>query len=376
MSTVNWSAIYLGNMSDLDTDESTLAGEGAAGLLTTFGSPGTPLSDSVVTLQTNSNDGNSDIGRDNDGTTDTIVYETAPGGPTQSSTLDSIYQVNISFDYVGGGGGGGGTYYIVQDDAGQLFLLAPDNAFSFGGAGSAPFESLTVNSIDADFQVLPQSSVDGGSFQSTSAGPTICFLPDTRIATPAGEVAAGNLRVGNLVSTLDHGAQPILWVGCRHMSFREGDDEFRPYQFNQGTLGSGLPKRTLKLSKQHRLLLHRGGVEHLGPAVGFLALRGVSRMNAITKATFMTFLLPHHDIIFAEGMPIESFYLGNNGLAVLSKEERSEIKKACERHASGRLPHRPARPFLSRKQTVDALRCANPGQLSACRATCDWKEGV
>ncbi|MFL5283746.1 MAG: Hint domain-containing protein [Rhodopila sp.] len=50
----------------------------------------------------------------------------------------------------------------------------------------------------------------------------VCYVRGTRIATPQGESAVEALRVGDLVDTgsgLDgeRTAQPVKWLGCRHI---------------------------------------------------------------------------------------------------------------------------------------------------------------
>jgi hypothetical protein len=349
MSTVNWSAIYLRNFADFDSDEADLAAEDSSPLLTTFGSAANPMSDFVVNLQTVSNDGNSAIGRDNSGTPDTITYETSPGGATQTTTVDTIMRVDATVQLSDGGSGGGNGFFVIQDIDGNAFLLADDIFFTFGPLGSEAIDSITITSIDDDnITELTQSSVDDGPFVSTSAGPTICFLPETRIATPRGEVAADLLKVGDQIMTLDSGPQPILWIGRQHVRFRYGDEAFKPYRIKKGALGEGLPKRTLKVSKQHRLLLRGRKDEYLGPTIGFQSVRGVSRMNGVREATFMNFLLPRHEIIFGEGLPIESFYLGQSGLALLSHKDRLAICAAFGGAEIDRVSFPPARPLRGR----------------------------
>jgi hypothetical protein len=356
MSTVNWSAIYLGNMADLDTDESDRVAEGAGTVPSSFGSSGDPLSDYVITLETNSNDGNTRITRDNDATTDTITYETSPGGATQTSTLDTIFNASLNVVFADGSDRNLSGFNIVQDTEGNLFLLASDFAFS-GDTGSKAIDSISILSLNdgSNFSVK-QDDVDGGSFVSTSSGPTICFASHTRIATPLGEVAAGHLRAGDEIMTLDNGAQPILWVARQRMRFRRGRDAFKPYRFPKGVLGKGLPRRALDLSKQHRLLLRAGGGEHLAPAVGFAMLDGIAQMPAAQDVTFINFLLPGHQIIFAEGAPVESLYLGPNSLAILSKPARREIEAAIGTAEFSKGHPRRARPFLTRRQTATLLR--------------------
>ncbi|MBL9056263.1 MAG: Hint domain-containing protein, partial [Rhodobacteraceae bacterium] len=48
---------------------------------------------------------------------------------------------------------------------------------------------------------------------TTTPGTAICFLRGTRITTPDGPRAIEDLAEGDLVTTLDHGPQPIRWIG-------------------------------------------------------------------------------------------------------------------------------------------------------------------
>lgn len=357
MSTVNWSAIYLGNFADFDSDEADLEAEDSSALIATFGSAANPMSDFVVNLQTESNDGNSAIGRDNTSTPDTITFETSPGGSTETTTVDSIFRVHTEIQFSNGLGPISNGFFVIQDINGNAFFLADDQEFAFGQVNSRAIDSITITSISDDNRSeLTQSWVDAGPFVSTSAGPTICFLPETRIATPSGEVAAGSLKVGDYVTTLDNGPRPILWVGLKRMRFRPGDGAFKPYRIKQGALGDGLPKRNLKLSKQHRLLLRSRGDEHLGPVIGFSSLSGVSRMNGASEATFINFLFSRHEIIFAEGVPVESLYVGPNCLNILSRKDHLAICKALGGGSIDGVSMDPARPFLSRKQTAATLK--------------------
>src|SRR5690606_6300515 len=85
----------------------------------------------------------------------------------------------------------------------------------------------------------------------------ICFCRGTLIATRNGEVPVEKLRLGDEVLTLDHGYQPIRWLGSRKLSALalRARPALRPVEIRDGALGAGLPTRDLRLSPQHRVLL-------------------------------------------------------------------------------------------------------------------------
>ncbi len=53
----------------------------------------------------------------------------------------------------------------------------------------------------------------GTAGMQAAADQVLCFLPDTLIATPHGEVKVQALRVGDLVCTASGAARPVVWIG-------------------------------------------------------------------------------------------------------------------------------------------------------------------
>ncbi|MEZ5722502.1 MAG: Hint domain-containing protein [Paracoccaceae bacterium] len=95
------------------------------------------------------------------------------------------------------------------------------------------------------------ASADSSSFTSENTG-IVCFARGTHILTPAGERPVERLRVGDEVVTADNGVQTIRWIGSRRVA---RSPALQPIRIAAGALGSGLPRRTLYVSPQHRLLL-------------------------------------------------------------------------------------------------------------------------
>lgn len=358
-----WSAIYLGTVADLDTNEGTLAGEGASALLTSYGSSAAPISDNVVDVTTNSAD--DVMTRDNAGTSDTLSFETSPGGPTDTTTIDSIYNVVVEFTFADNSTFTlNGAANVVQDTDGNLFLVVEDFV---GGVFPKIFNdqivSVSIESINDDaVPSLNQGSYGQQNFNSTSAGPSMCFLPGTRILTPSGEVPVEALGVRDLVVTLDDGPQPILWRGQRRMNFAASDPRYKPYRIKAGSLGHGLPRRDLRLSRQHRVMVDDRGEDVLAPACGLSAWRGVSRMNGCRHVEFHTLLLPRHSIIFAEGAPVETLYPGAMALATLDQTRCDEILRLLPGVEDDVMAvyGAPCRRVLTRREALEVIRLPPP----------------
>lgn len=138
-----------------------------------------------------------------------------------------------------------------------------------------------------------------------------CFTPGTLIATPDGPRKIEEIGVGDLVTTMDHGAQPVRWAGRRRVS---GMDRFAPVRIAEGVLGN---RRALLVSPQHRMLvsgwlaeLVTGEGEVLAAAVHLVDMPGIDRLT-MAEVDYLHLMFDRHEIVFAEGAPSESFHPGD-----------------------------------------------------------------
>ncbi|MGL4823211.1 MAG: Hint domain-containing protein, partial [Plesiomonas shigelloides] len=101
---------------------------------------------------------------------------------------------------------------------------------------------------------------DGGTVT-----PLVCFVAGTKILTDRGVVAIENLKVGDLVETVDRGLQPIRWIGSRQIPLTEllANEKLRPIQILAGALGTCIPHQDVMVSPQHRVLLRSKLVERM-----------------------------------------------------------------------------------------------------------------
>ncbi|MEM7686293.1 MAG: Hint domain-containing protein, partial [Pseudomonadota bacterium] len=157
------------------------------------------------------------------------------------------------------------------------------------------------------------------------------------------------------------GPQPILWIGKRGMEFRSTETRHKPIQIKQGALGNGLPRRTFAVSPLHRLLFQGplvqdlfGVPEALGLSRGLVGLPGVRQMLGKRSVTYYTILLQSHQVIFAEGSGVESFYPGPTALQQLTSAQRGEIMAVLpdlkDDPETGFGPR--ARRILTRRETI------------------------
>ena len=159
-----------------------------------------------------------------------------------------------------------------------------------------------------------------------------CFTAGTLIRTPMGDVPVEALREGDLVTTLDDGAVPILWAGGRHFDQAALDARpgLRPIVIRANAFG--LHDEVL-VSPQHAILAMTADGERLVRA-RHLAELGDRRFRVAQgkrRVSYHHILLPRHGIVMANGLWTESMYPGPLALRALGAA-------AC-REIADRLPH-------------------------------------
>jgi hypothetical protein len=143
-----------------------------------------------------------------------------------------------------------------------------------------------------------------------------------------------DLRVGDLISTLGNGLQPIRWIGRRRFDAKALTESpnLRPVRILAGAMGSALSRRDLLVSRQHRMLVRSriaqrmfGKSEVLIPAIKLTALPGVFVDASTESVEYFHLLFDAHQIIYAENTPTESLFTGPEALKSLGSAVREEI---------------------------------------------------
>ena len=140
-----------------------------------------------------------------------------------------------------------------------------------------------------------------------------CYCAGTRIRTDRGEVAIEALSVGDRVVTVSGACEPIKWIGRRRyrLSGRGGGIDMRPVLIRRGAMADELPRRDLSVSPEHALWID--GV--LVPAR--LLTNGITILGRddLADVEYIHLELAAHDVIFAEGLPAETYLdLGNRAM--------------------------------------------------------------
>ena len=328
-------AIYLGNFADADSDEGTTSLESTAPYLQNFGSGGDPLRDHQHDLTFDDANSDGSIETDNISSSETLSYNLG-GGPVVAN-VDSLVVVSITATYTNGTVISYSNVVMFQDSIGNLFLANSDFAGTDLNISGAGLESINVTSIDG-------SNYTGLYHQNMQD--FVCYAKGARIAVANGECAVEHLKVGDLVRTLDHGLQPIRWIGRRNVVVRPGQV---PVRIKAGSLGPRQPNRDLLVSPQHRMLVSEpGGTTQAFVAAKHLCrLKGIGPARGLRSVVYFHILTGHHEVLIAQGAPSESFLPGPVALRALTLHQRLQINALGLMHGPDMMPA--ARPILKGK---------------------------
>ena len=200
-----------------------------------------------------------------------------------------------------------------------MFITDYANGGTFDNLG---VQSLTLSNPYSDFVgFFADSSVDNSS--------VVCFASNTLIDTSTGARPVETLCVGDLVQTMDHGLQPIRWIGeWRHAA----PGKHAPIVFSLDSLAPGVPDHELNVSPQHRILISSpisekmfGALEVIVAAKALLGLPGVFQRNGDEAVTYWHFACADHQLVKANGAWAETFYPGSVSLGVLNAAQQEEL---------------------------------------------------
>jgi hypothetical protein len=165
------------------------------------------------------------------------------------------------------------------------------------------------------FNTLAQESADQDAlnlFTGAFSTEITCFLSGTRIATVCGEVAVEHLRIGDCVLTDAGALRPVCWIGTRSLyaSRHPQPALVQPVRVRRDAFAAGRPHRDLFLSPDHAVFIDDVLVM-IRQLVNGATIAQIPR----DKVTYYHVELDSHDVLLAEGLPVESYLdTGNRGL--------------------------------------------------------------
>lgn len=160
---------------------------------------------------------------------------------------------------------------------------------------------------------------------------------------------------GERVLTRDSGPQPVQLVARATL---RAHGAFAPVVISAGTLGNA---GDLVVAPQHRVFLYRRGDARIGARSELLVQarllidgERVWRREGGT-VDYYALVFARHEIVYAEGIPVESLLVTETTLELLPQELAAEIR--------ARLPDLRHAPHFSPEADADALAKAGPGAV-------------
>jgi hypothetical protein len=186
---------------------------------------------------------------------------------------------------------------------GDLKLQTASGTLDLGITGTYTLSDLAINVV-------------GDNTDITLAAP--CFAAGSLIATDRGPIAVECLRVGDIVLTASGGRHPIQWIGQRYVVCRRHPNAASvwPVRIDRHAFAVDQPSRPLVLSPDHAVFVD----SVLVPIKHLVNGRTIVQITVDTVSYFHI-ELACHDILLAEGLPVES-YLETGCRSAFSTGER------------------------------------------------------
>lgn len=338
---------YIGNFTDMDTDETDQDNENPNVVLGTYGSL------NKINVTQNDIDDDGVIYDDEFATGDTLTFDTGGGSLTTALDNTSLYNANI---LLGDGSTISVRVLVIQAANGDVFVseYPPE-----------PLDGLAIQTIElASLDTSNASGINQG-FSSVENTTVVCYARGTMIETVSGAIAVETIRPGDKVMSIDHGPQVVRWVHRQTCVLPTSSADTCPVLIKKNTLGPNRPSRDLIVSPQHRILV--GGAGQLGsvfasevfvPAKALTKLKGICRMNGLSRIDWVHFACDRHEVVLANGCYAESLLLGPMALAGMSPHERAQISGifGSVGSAGGAVNGPAARPCLTVKQARNHMR--------------------
>jgi hypothetical protein len=283
------------------------------------------------------------------GTNGDLTLETNNGGPdpdTQVIIGSTTYNFTLIFSgtlpstnklsNVAGADLRGKQIAVIEAN-GQRYFILTDGTGSFTIMDAFPNGAHDITAVNTTSPVV------------------VCFLNGTLIETETGPRPIDDLQVGEKICTADGRLVPLRWIGARIISPAEMMfyPHLQPVTIPKGLFGPDLPFKTLRLSAPHRVAMGGGhvqlyfGFDNALMPVHHLTHYGAFRSLPQRNVTYYHLMFDEHEIIVANGVPCESYQLGQIGVLALTPDQYEAAISAC--------PGQTEASLLARKDCMPSL---------------------
>lgn len=170
--------------------------------------------------------------------------------------------------------------------------------------------------------------------EATLPAGVICFTPGTMIMTPDGAKDVASLVEGDHVQTADNGSAEVLWLGKRRVSGArmKAIPSLTPIRLQAGALDKDVPDAGLLVSPDHRIVLRGAHAralyncdEVLVTARDLVNDHTIIRDHSLREVSYIHMMLPQHEIVFANGVPTESFHPASADISAMDEIEEGRL---------------------------------------------------
>ena len=169
-----------------------------------------------------------------------------------------------------------------------------------------------------------------------------CFGKGTLIGTPDGQLPVEDLRVGQMVNTLNFGPLAILWVGSKTASLTPST---RPVRFRKNSIGNNSPHTDLIVTGDHGMVID-GLIINASTLVNGTSIDWVPISEMAEQLTVYHVETKVHDAIFANGAASETF------LDAPSRQIFDNFQEYLDMYGSERLIVENQMPRISSKRLL------------------------
>ena len=165
-------------------------------------------------------------------------------------------------------------------------------------------------------------------------GDIMCFGQGSLLLTDSGYRPVEELRAGDTVVLATGARDQIRWIGSGALDSYALDllPNMRPIRLQRDCLAPGYPFADLIVSPQHRVLVNSSevralndGAEGLIAAKHLVGIPGIEVARNMTSVRYYHVLLSRHEVLFANGLPTESFLIGPRIARHLAPSLREDI---------------------------------------------------
>ena len=228
----------------------------------------------------------------------------------------------------------------------QLLRVTAVGAFRVTAVAAASIPLLALTRNTASAQIL--------SPVLSPVKKTPCLLKGTKLSTPSGDRPVQELQIGDEVQTLN-GRKTIKWIGYNKFTKEEGrawQDSIMPIRVMRFAIDDHTPHCDLYLSPYHCIFFNEALIPVMYLINEATIVQGTpSDMSAIE---YYHIELDTHEVIYAEGALVESFFDGDLEREHFSNFVQYERLYGAERQ-SKMTPFAPILRYHGRRQELNGL---------------------